>query len=73
LADWLSAAVPLLKKEGQETEYIGYANVIVEEERKYSVLPYSQDSHVLAVVFVARMPREPSDRCKPSIRKDVNH
>jgi hypothetical protein len=72
LADWLSAAVPLLKKE-QETEYIGYASVIVEEERKYSVLPYSQDSHVLAVVFVARMPREPSDRCKPSTEKDENH
>lgn len=59
LADWLSAAVPLPKRE-QETEYIGYASVIVAEERKSSVLPCSQDSHVLAVVFVARMPREPS-------------
>lgn len=54
-------------------EYIGYASVIVAEERKYSVLPYSQDSHVLAVVFAARMPREPSDRCKTSTEKDVNH
>jgi hypothetical protein len=64
--------VPLLKRE-QETEYIGYESVIVAEERESSVLPCSQDSHVLVVVFVARMPREPSDRCKPSTGKDVNH
>lgn len=59
LADYSSAAVNLPSVE-QETECIGYASAIVAGERKSSVLPCSQDSHALAVVSVARMPREPS-------------